>query len=169
MSCWRRLRAWQEAGVAFHTATAAERLRQQGSVAKGLYVFVVGRRTKGEPLESAGETLTLPEASDDTRRLTHTALAGLEKIFQPRVEYKKAGAMLMFLADKSARPMSLFDNPGQDEKSEQLMTALDRINNKFGRRTVQTAACGTANRWAMRSEFRSPRYTTDWNELPIVR
>ena len=45
--------------VAFHTATAAERLRQQGSVAKGLYVFVVGRRAKGEPLESAGETLTV--------------------------------------------------------------------------------------------------------------
>ncbi|MSQ87721.1 MAG: DUF4113 domain-containing protein, partial [Betaproteobacteria bacterium] len=28
---------------------------------------------------------------------------------------------------------------------------------------------GTNRRWAMRSEYRSPRFTTRWDELPVAR
>ena len=154
--------------VAFHTAIAAEKLRLQESVAAGIHVFIMGRRAKGEQLESFSETIALPQASDDTRKLTRAALAGLKKIFRPGMEYKKAGVMFLFLAHKKIRSMSLFDDPRQDEKSERLMRVMDGINNKYGRRTVQTAACGVAHRWAMRSEFRTPRYTSRWDELPVV-
>ena len=39
---------------------------------------------------------------------------------------------------------------------------------QFGRDTVTTGANGTEKRWAMRSENRSPRFTTQWDELPIA-
>ncbi|MCG6934217.1 MAG: DUF4113 domain-containing protein [Gallionella sp.] len=30
------------------------------------------------------------------------------------------------------------------------------------------AASGIQHRWAMRRERKTPNYTTDWNELPVV-
>ncbi|MBN8519979.1 DUF4113 domain-containing protein, partial [Accumulibacter sp.] len=39
---------------------------------------------------------------------------------------------------------------------------------QFGRDTLRSGASGTARRWGMRSENRSPRYTTRWDELPEV-
>ena len=49
------------------------------------------------------------------------------------------------------------------------MAAMDAVNDVYGRDTVRSAASGTKKRWVMRSENRSPRYTTRWDELPYVR
>lgn len=46
-----------------------------------------------------------------------------------------------------------------------LMASLDSINQRFGRRTVSFAAGGTRKVWALRSDQRSARFTTRWNEL----
>jgi DNA polymerase V len=34
---------------------------------------------------------------------------------------------------------------------------------------LRSGAAGISQRWAMRSENRSPRYTTNWQELPVAR
>ncbi|MSQ53351.1 MAG: DUF4113 domain-containing protein [Betaproteobacteria bacterium] len=39
----------------------------------------------------------------------------------------------------------------------------------MGRDTLKSAAAGVDHRWAMRSNNRSPRYTTCWDELPVAR
>jgi len=49
------------------------------------------------------------------------------------------------------------------------MAAMDAINAEFGRDTVRAGAVGTEKRWAIRSENRSPRFTTRWDELPIAK
>jgi DNA polymerase V len=51
------------------------------------------------------------------------------------------------------------------------MTVLDAVNREFGRGALRVAAAGTsaAPRWQGKAEHRSPRYTTDWSELPQVR
>ena len=46
-----------------------------------------------------------------------------------------------------------------------LTKALDRINAEYGRDTVSFAASGRKRRWGLRSERRSQRFTTDWDEL----
>jgi len=51
-------------------------------------------------------------------------------------------------------------------KKSLLMQSLDKINQKMGRGTIFFAAQGTKKAWAMRSGFKSPHYTTDWNEIP---
>jgi DNA polymerase V len=45
------------------------------------------------------------------------------------------------------------------------MRAVDTLNRRFGRDTVTFAATGTRRAWKPRSTFRSPRYTTRWDEL----
>ena len=77
--------------------------------------------------------------------------------------------MLTLISDKTKRKQTLFGDPLQRAQSAKLMAAMDAINAEFGRDTVRTGANGTDKRWAMRSGNRSPRFTTQWDELPIAK
>lgn len=156
--------------VAWHIATAAEKLRAQASVAGAVYVFVQTNRFREQDDQyNAGLIVPLPDVSDDTRVLTSAALAGLGRIYRTGYSYKKCGVMLMELEKKVNRQETLFDRPEQREQSAKVMGALDQINQIWGRGTVRTAAAGFTQQWAMRSQNRTPRYTTNWLELPIAR
>jgi len=49
------------------------------------------------------------------------------------------------------------------------MNVLDKVNSKWGRETMFMAATGTKRAWSMRQEYRSPRYTTVWGEIPEMK
>lgn len=156
--------------VASYVARAAEKLRAQGSAAAAVHVYIQTNRFKENDLQySEGLVVPLQGPTDDTRLLTRAATLGLGLIFKPGYKYKKAGIMLTLISDKARRQETLFDEPLQRERSEKLMATLDAINAEFGRDTVRTGASGTDKRWAMRSENRSPKFTTRWDELPVAR
>ena len=50
-----------------------------------------------------------------------------------------------------------------------LMDALDEINSRFGKWTAVTASQGFKREWKLRSEMRSPAWTTSIDEVPTVR
>ena len=156
--------------VATYVACAAEKLRRQGSAAGAVHVFVQTNPFKASDQQySAGRLMPMSDPSDDTLELTQAAMLGLTAIFRHGYKYKKAGIMLTLISDKSKRQESLFDDLVARQKSKRLMAAMDAVNDVYGRDTVRSAASGTKKRWVMRSENRSPRYTTRWDELPYVR
>lgn len=156
--------------VSAYTGRAAEKLRGQGSVAAAVQVFLETNPFKpDEPQYHPSYLVTLPEPTDDTLRLTRAALAGLRQIYRPGYRYKKAGIMLTLLSDRGVRQYSLFGCPEREARSERLMQVLDQVNRHYGRNTLRVAASGLNQHWAMRAENRSPRYTTQWDELPEVR
>ena len=155
--------------VASYVSRAAEKLRAQRSVSAAVHVFIQTNRFKESDLQySEGLLVPLPDPTDDTRLLASAATLGLSLIFKPGYQYKKAGIMLTLISDKAKRQQTLFDDPLQRAQSAKLMAAMDAINAEFGRDTVTTGANGTEKRWAMRSKNRSPRFTTQWDELPIA-
>lgn len=76
--------------------------------------------------------------------------------------------MLKELTVKAQRQETPFDHVVAREKAAKTMAVMDSINRVWGRGTLRSGATGGAKRWAMRSENRSPRYTTQWEELPIA-
>ena len=52
---------------------------------------------------------------------------------------------------------------------EKLMAAIDLLNRRYGSGTIRFASEGIRQDWKMRSDLRSPRYTTRWDELLVVR
>jgi DNA polymerase V len=156
--------------VASYVTRAAEKLRAQGSVAAAVQVYIQTNRFKESDLQySEGLLVPLPDPTDDTRLLASAATLGLDLIFKPGYQYKKAGIMLTLISDKAKRQQTLFDDPLQRAQSAKLMAAMDAINAEFGRDTVRAGATGTEKRWVMRSENRSPKFTTRWDELPIAK
>ncbi|MDH4466022.1 MAG: Y-family DNA polymerase [Acidovorax sp.] len=155
--------------VAWHIDRAAEKLRDQGSVAGAVYVFIqTNRFRQADPQYNPGVVVPLADVSDDTRALTTAALKGLSHIYRPGYSYKKCGVMLMEMTAKQQRQETLFDDAAARAKSAKLMAAMDAVNSVWGRGTLRTGSAGMSKGWAMRSENRSPRYTTNWDELPMV-
>jgi DNA polymerase V len=48
------------------------------------------------------------------------------------------------------------------------MKAVDEINQKFGKDTVRFASVLREGAWKMKQIYKSPSYTTNWNELLTV-
>jgi DNA polymerase V len=156
--------------VATHAARGAEKLRSQKSVTGALTIFVQTNPHKPfEPQHHQSITVVLSDPSDNTLMLTSAALRGLKQIYKTGFKYKKAGVILNLLADKPTMQQSLFDDMEVKGKSAGLMKAMDSINSRFGNTAIKTAASGTKQDWKMRSGNKSPNYTTQWDELPVVR
>lgn len=155
--------------VASYVSRAAEKLRGQASLAGALTVFVrTSPFNPKEPQYQKTLTVPLPDATDDTLELVGWSLRILKRIYRPGFAYQKAGCMLSDIRPRSAAQASLFA-PESDGKSERLMVAMDAINCRWGRGTMRVAAEGTDKAWRMKRGKLSPRYTTEWTELPPVR
>jgi DNA polymerase V len=154
-----------------HCARAVEKLRQQHLVAQRMYVFVHTNRFR-EDLAQHFQSIEVNfiNPTDDLRIITKFAKKCLRRIFKPGYHYKKAGVCLEDLIPKDPRQLDMFHQPSDEvlEKTEQLMSIFDRINQKFGRSTIRLAAEGYSKPWAMRAQLKSPAYTTRWSDLPRV-
>lgn len=63
----------------------------------------------------------------------------------------------------------MFDSTTDISKKDRINRAADRINEKLGRIKIKNASFGTKKSWVMRREFKSPNYTTNWNDIPVIR
>ncbi|HHH84400.1 MAG TPA: DUF4113 domain-containing protein, partial [Firmicutes bacterium] len=159
-----------EEAVATYAARAAEKLRRQGSLASIVTVFIyTDRFRKGEPQYGNTASSSLMEPTDAIGILTRTALSLAGRIFRGGYSYKKCGVLLSGIIPAKERPLSLFHS--QEWKRERDVSCLmDNINEKWGRDTLVYAARGIkSQKWAMKRQMLSPRYTTVWNEILNVR
>ena len=164
-----------EQAVIAYTTRAAEKLRSQHSLAGGIQVYI---RTNPHKANSHKESdaqyqpamlLPLSEPTGDTRLLCRAALNALRHIYRSGYAYQKAGVMLTEIIAATARPRTLFEDVAAQEKSAALMATLDRINRRMGSGTMQLLGEGVRKSWAMRRGNMSQRYTTEWDELAVVR
>lgn len=154
--------------VLTYIARAAEKLRRQQSLTSAVLVFAHTNPFKDVPQLSRQIVVPLPYPTDDTILLSQAARAGIERIFEPGYWYKKSGTMLMDLQPKSQRQVTLFEEPEAIARRDRLNQAMDRINSRYGQRTVSLLGAGVEKPWGMRSNSRTPAYTTDWHNLPTV-
>ncbi|MCX7069595.1 MAG: DUF4113 domain-containing protein [Gammaproteobacteria bacterium] len=148
---------------------AAKKLRVQSSLTSAVMVFVRTNPFKDVPQYARQMVVPLPHPTDDTLLIGRAVTAGLKAVYQGGFRYKKSGVMLMQLMPKAERQATLFEEVDAIARRARLNEAVDRINARFGRRTVGLAGTAIAKRWAMRSDNRTPAYTTRWDELPPVR
>lgn len=155
--------------VATYTSRAAEKLRRDKLTAGVLTVFLLTNRHRNdEPQYCNSKTIELPVNTNNTTELLGYALRGVESIYAERYRYKKAGVLLTELVSAQVRQTNLFDNLECD-RAQKLMEVMDQVNQCWGAGTLKFAAVGLQKQWRMRTEHRSPGYTTRWADLPIVK
>lgn len=153
-----------EQAVATYATRAAEKLRRQGSVTNGVYVYLRTNPHRDDPQYTPGiaAPFIIPTAS--SFELVDTAVKLLRQIYREGYLFQKAGVMLLDIVDESMHQQGdLFGMTEQILKRKELMSTLDKLNNTYGRGTIRVAAQGfDGNGWKLRSQFLSPRYTTNW-------
>ena len=65
--------------------------------------------------------------------------------------------------------LNLFDDNAPRKNSEKLMEVLDHLNAKDGRGTLYFAGQGIQTAWQMKRELLSPRYTTRFEDLLVIK
>ena len=154
--------------LATYITQAAVKLRLQQSATNCLQVYLTTNRfNKKRSFYAASETINLAEPTADTSILIKHGLAGLQKIHRPGLRYQKCGVVLSNLVPAENRQLHLFCKPGKSR--DELMEAIDGINARWGRHTIQYAAAGLSKPWQHRQEKKSPAYTTKWRDLPVVK
>lgn len=147
---------------------AGEKLRQHGLVAGRLTAFFHTNRHKTDRPQYAGSrATTLHPMTSDSLELIAAARRCAESAWRDGYAYTKAGILLDDLTIASERPRTLFE--GDSDRRDRLMAALDQVNGRFGKFTIVTAGQGFKRQWRLRSEMRSPAWTTNLAEVPIVR
>ena len=168
------LNGLREAITEFATR-AAQKLRGQHSTCPQVMCFI--RTSPFRPDKQYGRSVIVPllRPSADTRALVFAALSGLEAIYRPGYRYAKAGVILLDLqADTLVQGELDLPMPTVTPRrnAQQLMAAIDGLNDRYGTGTVHLAIAGLSGErrlWSMKQERRTPRYTTRWDEMPIVR
>ncbi|MBF0147124.1 MAG: Y-family DNA polymerase [Magnetococcales bacterium] len=146
------------------------RLRQQKLMAGAVHLFIqTNPFRERDPQYRQGITLPLPIPTADELQLARIVRSGLTKIYRPGYAYHKAGILLTELENAAGQQGDLFSDPAARQKSGALMDTLDALRQRFGRDIIHVAGEGVCQRWAIKSANRSPRYTTNWTELPVVR
>ncbi|MBR5821345.1 MAG: Y-family DNA polymerase [Alistipes sp.] len=154
--------------VAKFATMTAEKLRSQNSLCKRLTIFAATNRFHSEELQQYGNiSIPLIEPTDSTIEIVRIAREALSEIYVRGVGYKKAGVIAMDIIPRSALHISMF-SAEDTERHHRLMQAIDAINKNAGKSAIAVASAGGDN-VRTRSDHRSPRYTTEWDEIPIIK
>jgi len=157
-----------EERISTFATSCAEKMRKQQSSCNALLVFVRSDPHKKGSLPYHNScVLPLPYASNSSITLSKYAVMGLKKIFKEGIHYKKAGVMIMGLVPTAERQLSLFQN--NSDKHLAVMHSLDRVHKRFGPHRIKLANQDLKRTWKMKQEHLSQRFTTEINEIIIVK
>ena len=149
-----------QAAISTHISSAAEALREQNTRAAILTVFIHTNRFREQDAQYVGsKTASLPSPTSDTLVLNKLAMRLLDQIYKSGFLYKKVGVMLSGIESVKNQQADLFARQSSPAR-EQLMAAMDNLNEKYGRGTGQQTTAIQNEYWRLCREKLSPAYTT---------
>ena len=160
-----------KASVASFASSCANKLRGQQSVCQSVTVFVTSNSFRTDlPQYGNAATVLLATPTADTLEINKAAMQCLESVYLSGIMYKKSGVLLGKISPAYPAQMELFNSPVRRMRRENLMHALDDINQRYGAKTLHLAVedCGHQP-WHVKCEHRSPNYLTDINEILTIR
>lgn len=151
-----------------YVSAIGTKLRKQDSLAKALNVFIHTNPFREQDKQYYNNyVIELPIPTNFTNEMIEYAVKALDKIFVPKLNYKKVGVIALDLIPASQGQTGMFDKLDRD-KLRLVMKTIDSVNEEYGRDTLKVAAQGTARKWKIRQEKLSPRYTTRWSDLLTI-
>jgi len=172
----RTVSEWQEIeeALATYATRTAEKLRRQHSAAYGVSVFLLKKTPPQTDISHYhhGRQVSGYVKLDNPSNLTPDIIKAVvtlgKSLYEQGELYKKAGVILSDFVPDNALQTNLFVAP-RDQNRKKLMNVIDNMNAAFRDDILKFATSGTQKNWKMRSERRSKRYTTRWDELCLVR
>lgn len=156
--------------ICSHATRAAEKLRNEHQYCRFISAFVkTSPFAHNEPYYGNSASVKLLTPTQDSRDIILAATRCLDTIWKNGCRYQKAGVMLGDFYSQGVAQLNLFDENAPRKNSQKLMDVLDRLNAEDGRGTLYFAGQGIQQKWQMKREMLSPRYTTRYADLLTVK
>lgn len=145
-----------------------EKIRKAGQVAASAQLFL---RTDPfnfkAPQRTVSGSATFTRPTSDSQIIIGSVLGVLDNIWCEGIGWRKAGVLLVDLTSSSPEQISLFGEESMERSK--LMTAIDAINDRFGRGCARLGLSSDEAEWRTRCSTVSPSFTTRWTDLPVVK
>ena len=154
--------------ISTFATVCAEKLRRQGSSCHMIMVMLRSDSHKKE-LEQHRESImvSFPYPTDSSLLISTQAVNAVKSIYKKGIKYKKAGVIVTGLVPTDNYQLDMFSR--EDPKHKPLMSAIDSINKKYKNHKVKLGSQDLERTWKMRQERLSPRYTTNINDIIVVK
>ncbi|PQJ80698.1 Y-family DNA polymerase [Polaribacter porphyrae] len=154
--------------ISTFASSCAQKLREQNSNCHVIYVFLRSNRfDKSQQYQKENRTVILSYPTDSTLTIAKAAVTAVETIFQKGVEYKKAGVIISGLVPNDNFQLNLFEH--ENPKHKPLMSAIDHLNRKYKADKIKLGNQDLKRTWKMKQERLSPKFTTNINEVLVVK
>ena len=148
---------------------AGEKLRQEKQKCSQVSVFISTSRFNQQLQYRGFDSFQLPCPVDDTRSILMGANTILNTIFRKGYPYAKAGILLSHFSHSTFLQKSLFEATDQQhlKQDTNLMQTIDALNDT--QTQVYYASQYPARLSPIQKDMVSPKYTTNWWELPMTK
>ncbi|HVU59683.1 MAG TPA: Y-family DNA polymerase [Candidatus Saccharimonadales bacterium] len=160
-------RAVVEAAIASMAARAAYEAREEGQLARRALLFLSTSRHK-PGYQAWHEEVRFAMPTADSGAVIDDLLRRFDTIYRSAIAYHRAGVTLYEFSPAGHLQIDLLGTvePAAFDAARARLAAVDRLNARFGRSMVHYAAEDLSAAWQPRQHLRSPRYVSNWQELP---
>jgi len=154
--------------VATFANSCSEKLRDQNSSCNMLIILLQSSRfEKNTPSYKNSITVVLPYATNSSLTIAKYATKAVTQIFKKGINYKRAGVIVTGLVTTDNHQLDMFES--ENPKHKPLMKTIDNLNKKYGGNKLKLANQDLEKTWKMRQEHLSKQYTTQFNEILIIK
>jgi DNA polymerase V len=156
-----------EAAIANMAARAGFHLRSQKLLARRIGLFTCTNKHKPGYRRWARE-VHLHTPTNDTGIIISELVKELGAVYSSKQYYHRLGVFLHDFAPEDALQTDLlgYVDSNTHDRSKARMEALDLINTKWGKGKLYYATEDLSKAWQPRRNISSPRYVSNWDELP---
>ncbi|MCD2258002.1 Y-family DNA polymerase [Psychroserpens luteolus] len=154
--------------ISTFATSCAEKLRKQGSSCHMIIVMLSSDRHKKD-LEQhrASKSISLSYPTNSSLIISNYAINAVMSIFKTGIKYKRAGVIVTGLVPTNNHQLHLFD--AENPKHQPLMQSIDSLNTKYKSHKIKLGNQDLKRTWKMRQERLSPKYTTNINDIIVVK
>ena len=154
-----------------YASMCAAKLRKEGSCAKSIHIMIFTNPFKQNYRMNykGSKTIILDTPTNDGLEIVSRCIDALRSIYRPDCIYKRAGVIVSDIVPQSQVQLTFFHQHADIEKRQKLMTAVDKLNDGYGRMKVRFAINGFEKKWHLRQEKLSPCYTTRISDLLRIK
>jgi DNA polymerase V len=154
--------------ISTYATRCAEKLRNQESSCHMLIVQLSSDRfQKNAQQHRESTTVVFSYPTDSTLEIATAAIKAVKTIFRPGIKYKKAGVIVTGLVPNDNFQLNLFTH--ENPKHKPLMAAIDDLNKKFKSDKIKLGNQDLKRTWKMRQKRLSAKFTTNINDVIIVK
>ena len=154
--------------ISTFATSCAEKLRKQKSSCFIIIVMLSSDRHKKDlPQHRVSRKTVFSYPTNSSLIISNCAVEAVSSIFKQGIKYKRAGVIVTGIVPTNNHQLNLFQH--ENPKHKPLMSAMDRLNTKYGDYKIKVGNQDLKRTWKMRQEHLSPRRTTKINEIITVK